>query len=183
MSFWNLTDSNDNLDTTGSFESGGGDIEPIPKDTQVKAAIDEAKWDDYEGDEYISLRWTVLAPAEFKNRKIFQKVRVMDSDGKKADKAKKMLAAIAANAGGGLLNVAGKPSDQDLQKNLLNKPMALKLQVWKIDKKRDGTPLSGDDIKKGNWVSQVAPLKKQSAQEAPAPEPEQNHDDDDEFDI
>lgn len=181
MSFWNLNDSNDKLDTTGSFESGGGDMEPIPSNTQVKAAIDEAKWDDYEGDEYISLRWTVLTPAEFKNRKIFQKVRVLDPDTKKADKAKKMLAAVAANAGGGLLKVSGKPTDQDLQKNLLNKPMALKLQVWKIDKDRDGTPLSGDDIKKGNWVSQVAPLKKAAA---PVEEPAaDDSDDDDDFDI
>lgn len=173
MSFWNLSDQSEKLDTTGQFESGGGDIEPIPAKTQVKAAIDEAKWDSYEGDEYISLRWTVLTPAEYKNRKVFQKVRVMDDDSKKADKAKKMLAAISVNAGGGLLKVAGKPSDQDLQKHLLNKPMALLLQVWEIEKS-DGT------TGRGNWISAVSPLKKQQpAKSEPEPELQQDEDDED----
>lgn len=156
MSFWNLSDSNEKLDTSGSFESGGA-IEPIPDNTQVKAAIDEAKWDDYEGERYISLRWNVLAPAEYKGRKVFQKVKVFDA--KKADKAKKMLAAIAVNAGGGLLKVS-EPGDQDLQKHLMNKPMALLLKVWKMEK-TDGT---GDAT--GNWISAVSPLKKKE------PEPE-----------
>jgi hypothetical protein len=162
MSFWNLSDSNDNLTTgDGNFSTGGGDIEPIPSGTQVKAACEEAKWDSYEGDEYISLKWTVLAPAEYKNRKVFQKVRVMSSEAKKADKAKRMLAAIATNAGGGLLKVTGKPTDQDLQSNLAMKPMALTLEVWEIEKS-DGTGTAS-----GNWVQQVAPLKQQ-AQSEPA---------------
>ena len=166
MSFWNLTDSNEKLDTTGSFESGGGDIQPIPDGTQVKAALDEAKWDSYEGDQYVSLRWNVLAPAEFKGRKVFQKVRV--NDVKKGDKAKKMLAAIAVNAGGGLLKCAD-PQDQDLQKHLLNKPMALLLKVWEIDK-TDGTGKAT-----GNWVSAVSPLKK--AEPTPPPVAEISDDD------
>lgn len=177
MSFWNLSDKSEKLDTTGSFEAGGGDLTPIPAKTQVKAAIDEAKWDDYEGSEYISLRWQVLAPVEYKGRKIFQKVRVMEMDSKKADKAKKMLAAIAVNAGGGLLKVAGKPADQDLQKHLLNKPMALLLQVWAIEK-TDGTGTAT-----GNWVSAVSPLKKPTAaaQPEPTPEPESPADFDDDI--
>ena len=162
MSFWNLSDTNEKLNTTGNFEAGGGEIEPIPAKTQVKAACDEAKWDDYQGDEYISLRWSVLAPVEYKGRKIFQKVRVMDGDAKKADKAKKMLAAIAVNCGGGLLKVQGKPSDQDLQKHLLNKPMALLLQVWEVEKS------DGSGTAKGNWISAVSPLA-QKAAPAPAP--------------
>lgn len=164
MSFWNLSDTNEKLNTTGNFEAGGGEIEPIPAKTQVKAACDEAKWDEYQGDEYISLRWSVLAPVEYKGRKIFQKVRVMDGDAKKADKAKKMLAAIAVNCGGGLLKVQGKPSDQDLQKHLLNKPMALLLQVWEVEKS------DGSGTAKGNWISAVSPLA-QKAAPAPTPAP------------
>lgn len=164
MSFWNLSDSNEKLDTSGSFENSGGDLEPIPAGTQVKAAIDEAKWDSYEGgDEYISLRWTVLAPADYKNRKIFQKVRV--NDVKKGDKAKKMLAAIAVNCGGGLLKLQAAPDNQDLQKHLLNKPMALLLQVYDMPKS-DGT---GNVT--GNWVSAVSPLKKGVTAPVPAPAP------------
>lgn len=162
MSFWTLSDDTQKVDNSGTFSSGGGDIEPIPNNTQVKAAIDEAKWDSYEDDEYISLRWTVLAPAEFKNRKIFQKVRVKDSDSKKADKAKRMLGAIAANAGGGLLKIAREPSDSDLQKHLLMKPMALTLMVWEIEQ-QDGTS------KRGNWVQQVAPANAPAQPANPAP--------------
>ena len=169
MSFWNTSD-NTVIDTSGSFESGGGDIELIPAKTQVKAAIDEAKWDDYQGDEYISLRWTVLAPAEFKNRKIFQKVRVEDEDTKKADKAKKMLGAVASNAGGGLLKLTAAPTDADLQQHLLNKPMALLIQVWKM-KREDGTEGTG------NWISAVSPLKKAANTPPPVVTPEINEDD------
>lgn len=173
MSFWNLSDNSENLTTNdGTFTAGGGDIEPIPSDTQVKAACEEAKWDAYDGDEYINLKWTVLAPEQYKNRKIFQKVRVMDGDTKKADKAKRMLAAIAANAGGGLLKVEGRPTDMDLQKNLAMKPMALTLQVWEIEKS-DGTGKAT-----GNWVQQVAPLK-QGQQQAPTPTPAQSAPDND----
>jgi len=165
MSFW----TTEALASTGTVETGGGDMTPIPAKTQVKAAIDEAKWDAYEGDEYISLRWTVLAPAEFKNRKVFQKIRV--NDPAKAEKAKKMLGAIAVNAGGGLLKTAGEPTDSDLQKHLLNKPMALLLQVWKI-KPDDG----GDEIT-GNWISSVSPLKAKTP--PPPPVVDDGLDDDD----
>jgi hypothetical protein len=68
MNFWELEDGD--LDTTGSFETGGGDIEPIPAKTQVLASIDEAKFDEYGGDQYISIRWNILQPEEYKNRKI-----------------------------------------------------------------------------------------------------------------
>ena len=164
MSFW----TTEALASTGTVETGGGSIEPIPAKTQVKAAIDEAKWDSYDGEEYISLRWTVLAPADYKNRKIFQKIKV--NDPAKSEKAKKMLGAIAVNAGGGLLKTAGEPSDSDLQKHLLNKPMALLLQVWKIK------PEDGSDEMTGNWISSVSPLKSKAA---PTPPPAVEFEDDD----
>jgi len=136
---------------SGSFETGGGDIEPIPSNTTVLAAPDEAKVDNYQGDDYISLRWTVLAPPDYKNRKIFQKLRVYDADSKKADKAKRMLAAIDANAGGHLLTADTNPTDALLTKSLVNKPMLLKLQIWEIEDANTG------EKKRGNWISAVAP--------------------------
>lgn len=172
MSFWNLNDSSEKLDTTGQFEAGGGDLAPIPAKTQVKAAIDEAKWDEYEGEQYIKLRWNVLAPTEYKGRKIFQKVKVNESDSKKQDKAKKMLCAIAVNAGGGLLKMTTQPGDQDLQKHLTNKPMALLLQVWSIEKS-DGTGKA-----EGNWISAVSPLKTKTAEPEAAPVAAADSDDD-----
>ncbi len=170
MSFWNLGDT----PVDGKFETGGGDMEPIPAKTQVLAAPDEAKWDEYEGDRYISLRWSIMAPAEYKNRKIFQKIRVESPDEKKAEKAKRMLAAIDANAGGKLVKSGKEPDDKALTMSLVNKPMVLMLQVWEL------TTESGDK-KSGNWISAVSPRqgapKKDEKPVAPDPvEPEPEDD-------
>jgi hypothetical protein len=150
MSFW-TTSENEQIQATGEFESGGGNMEPIPANTSVLAACDEAKWDAYEGDNYISLRWVVLQPAEYKNRKVFQKLRVQDSDSKKSDKAKRMLAAIDTNAGGQLLATGETPTDASMTKHLTNKPMVLKLQVWEVEAN------DGSGMKRGNWVAAVSP--------------------------
>ena len=141
MSFFTTSD-NKAIEKSGSMEMGGGDIEPIPAKTQVLAAPDEAKWDEYEGDEYVSLRWSILQPKEYAGRKIFQKIRVCDSDSKKSDKAKRMLAAIDTNAGGKLLASGERPTDESLTRCLVNKPMVLLLQVWEME--RDG------ETKRGN---------------------------------
>lgn len=159
-SFWNIDAPKD-----GNFETGGGDMTPIPKNTSVLAAPDEAKWDEYDGDRYISLRWAIMAPAEYKNRKLFQKIRVEDADPKKQEKAKRMLAAIDANAGGKLMAAGEEPTDKSLTVALCNKPMVLKLQVWS---------LVGDDgqEKTGNWISAVSPRQGSPAKPAKEPEPE-----------
>lgn len=164
MSFWNLNDNSSAANTTGEFDAGGGNMEPIPSGTQVLAAAEEASWDDYEGDEFISIRWTILAPAEFKNRKVFQKLYVLGDarakdSAKKADKAKRMLAAIDMNAGGKLLASGEKPTDESLTRCLVNKPMMLRLEVWEME--LDGA------VKSGNWVSAVAPRNKQAQPQQP----------------
>lgn len=155
--FWGLSDGQQ-AKASDSIELEGGDLTPIPSGTQVLASIDEAKWDDKDGNEFISLRWAVLRPEEYKNRKVFQKLWVMgnnpqqnDPQKRKAqgDKAKKMLAVIDTNAGGKLL-AGGKPSDADLQINLIGKPMAIKLGVWEM------TGSQGDKMS-GNWIQAVAP--------------------------
>ena len=147
MSFWNLSDNTaiTNEEKAGTFESGGGDFEPIPAGTQLKACIDDASWDDCEGDYFINLTWSVLE-GEFENRKVFQKVRVRDDDPKKRDKALRMLAAIDANAGGKLMESGAEPDDNALQSSLVNKPMIIKVGVWEMNDR------------KGNWVQKVAPI-------------------------
>lgn len=173
--FWSTSD-NEKIKAGGEFESGGGNLEPIPANTSVLAACDEAKWASYDGDHYVSLRWVVLQPADYKGRKVFQKLRVLDNDAKKADKAKRMLAAIDTNAGGHLLESSAEPSDEALTKHLTNKPMVLKIQVWEIE---------GDDGQKksGNWVSAVSPKSggvpaaSAAAKPAPAPKPSTAFDD------
>lgn len=149
--FWNVDIKEDeNLD---SFEMGGS-LEPIPDKTDVLAAPYEAKWDEYQGEEYISISWNVLKPQAYSNRKIFQKLKV--NDPKKAEKAKRMLMAIDANAGGHLRASGKLPTDGMLTKALLNKQMILKVGVWKIDDKS------------GNWVMAVSPKSKGLPAEEPA---------------
>ena len=176
MSFWNLSDNNP-IEKSGSFELGGGTVEPIPAKTQVLFAPDEVKWDSYDGEEYISIRWNVLMPKEYANRKIFQKLKVKETDSKKRDKALRMLAAIDTNAGGKLMAAGKEPNDQELTVALINKPMLGLLQVWEIEQD-DGTK------KRGNWIGAVSP--RGNGQPAKAPEvttqePAMNNDFDDDI--
>lgn len=159
MSFF----SQEQVNTTGSMEMGGGDIEPIPAKTQVKAAVEEAKWytPNGGGDRVISLTWAILAPKEYANRKVFQKLKVTDGDTKKKDKAMMMLAAIDKNSGGKLVKMNREPDDDDLMMALLNKPMVLLLQIWAMQDENTG------ETKKGNWVASVSPINGQ--QSAPVP--------------
>ena len=140
-----------------NFEIGGGNLDPLPEGTTVLAMADEAKWDEYQGDSYISIRWSVLKPDQHKNRKIFQKLKVLESDQKKAEKARRMLAAIDMNASGGRLIATGeKPTDQAMAQHLCLKPMYIKLGVWDMNDKR------------GNWVMAVAPRDAAASTPAPA---------------
>jgi hypothetical protein len=149
MAFF-VTSDNKAIEKGNTFEMGGGNFEPIPSNTQLKSMIDEAKWDEYDGDRYISLRWTVLE-GEFTNRKIYQKVKVNDADPKKKDRQLNMLAAIDSNAGGALMAAGVEPDDMALSINLMNKPMAICVDVWEINSKT------------GNWVKAVSPLKNATA--------------------
>lgn len=92
----------ENIDTSNStFELGGGDLAPIPENTRVLAIAEEAKNDEYQGVRSIKVKWRISQPAEYANRVIFQKLQVYTPD--KADKHKRMLAAIATNAGASYL--------------------------------------------------------------------------------
>lgn len=161
--FWGLSEGGSATDNaSGEFDAGGGNMQPIPSETNVLAAIDEAKWaKNLRGDEYISLRWVVIAPEDFANRKIFQKLWVTDLDPSvkakgedkqiaKRDKAKKMLAAIDMNAGGKLMAKPVMPTDESLTLHLTNKPMIVKVMVWTQIDRATGEPISG------NWVGAVS---------------------------
>lgn len=161
--FWGLSEGGSAADNASSeFDAGGGNMQPIPSDTNVLAAIDEAKWaKNQKGDEFISLRWTVIAPEDFANRKIFQKLWVTDFDPSvyikgedkalaKRDKAKRMLAAIDTNAGGRLLAKPVMPTDESMTLHLTNKPMIVKVMVWEMTDRMTG------DVARGNWVGAVS---------------------------
>lgn len=157
MSFF----SDEQRNTDGTFESGGGDFEPIPANTGCLAAIKQTEWVTYDNERYINIRWQVLQPEAYKNRMVFQKLRVLDIDPSKSDRAKRMLAAIDSNAGGKLVALGREPSDSDLASALVGKIQAIKLQVWKL------TTESGEE-RSGNWVSAVSPSKAGQTQQ-PAP--------------
>ena len=174
MSFWDLNDGTAAQADT-SYEVEGGDMKPIPANTTCIAAIEEAKWSDYEGDRFINLKWRVMRPSDCEKRVIFHKIKVYGTSRDKdpqatADKAKRMLAAIDANAGGRLMKVEGEPGDMDLMSALVGKMMAIKLQVWSL------TTEKGEE-KTGNWVSAVAPAKGAQT-EAPAQQSQPVTDDD-----
>lgn len=166
--FWDLNDGS-KAESGAEYEIEGGDLEPIPAKTGCIAAIEEAKWDDYEGDRYINLKWRIAKPDQYSNRVIFQKIKVFGTSRDKdpsatADKAKRMLAAIDTNAGGKLMKVQGEPTDQDLMTALMGKMMAIKVMVWKM---------KGDDgeMRTGNWISAVAPSKGNTQPARPTQQP------------
>ena len=162
MSFW------DNVEAPKGGEfSTGGKFELIPDNTDVLASPDAVAWHEHEGDRFIDIRWTIMAPEAYKNRKIFQKVQVLHADEKKAQKAKQMLAAIDFNAGGNLVKLKREPNDVDLARALLNKPMILKLMTWEMNGKS------------GNWVSAVAPPKSKPIEEPTKQETSNEYDDSD----
>lgn len=175
MSFFSLSDGS-SAQTDGTMDMGGGEIAPIPKNTNVLAAITESKIDEYQGERYINNAWTILQPAEYKNRKIFQKIRVFDTDSAKKDKAIRMLAAIDANCGGKLVKSGKEPTDQLLTQALINRPMVCNLQVWEIyenqkeveEAAKKGISIEKIGEKSGNWIKAVAP-RKQAAQEEAKP--------------
>lgn len=159
MPFFNTSD-NQSIVATTEFESNNS-FNPIPAGTTVTASIEQAGWEEYEGEWTIKLTWVVLS-GEYQNRKIFQKVRVEDMDAKKRDKALKMLAAIDANCGGTLMASNKRPESNDLL-SLCSRPMSIKLMVWEMNERS------------GNWVAAVgsanaprqAPVQQQTGEKQP----------------
>ena len=175
---WTLSDGSA-VNATGTHETEGGSLEPIPANTQCLCFIDEAKWDEIPGEaEYVKIRWRVLKPEKYQNRVVFQKLWVYDSnpnakDAEKAaaqrDRAITQLANIDKNAGGGLQQSASALTPTDLTdellaKHLLNKQMLVTFQVWEIQKD-DGTTATG------NWVSKIEPKGSAAVAATPKPKP------------
>jgi len=149
--FFETSEGEDLTQTSGEFDAGGGNMDPIPEGSKVLAAPTEAKWDEFEGTEFISVQWQVAKPQDYENRRVWQKLYVTDLDTRaknptqKRDKALRMLAAIDKNAGGKLAKKGGRPSDVDLMGSLCGKYMLVKLGVWEMNGKS------------GNWVQAVQP--------------------------
>lgn len=142
----------------GSYEAktGGGDFELIPDGIICRAVIDEAKWfavDDKKKSKKLSLRWMVVSPDEFDNKRVYQNLWVEDLDPSakstekgedRRDRDRKMLMAIDFNAGNGLLRT-GDLSDENLILCLTNKSMVIR--VRKLSPKDGG--------KERNYIDRV----------------------------
>lgn len=148
MSFWKL--SNDELaneNESKEFDGGGGALPPMPEGTTVLASPEDAKWaQDRNSNEFLSIRWSILKPADYQGRKVSQKIWITDDDprakdpAKKRDKAIQMLSAIDRNAGGKLGRKDGKPSDDELALALTNKQMTIRLGLFEFEDE-EGKPV------------------------------------------
>lgn len=160
---WGLSDGENAADTGTEYEvPGGGNMEPLPEGSKVLAMVEDAEWkEDADHNEYLNLKWSVVRPDEARNRKIFQKLWIKDFDPrekdeakaeKKRDRARRLFAAIDANAGGKLAKKGGIPDADTIMVALANKLMVLRLGLWEMeDRQNPGQVMSG------NWVSMVAP--------------------------
>lgn len=164
MSFFDQHLSKDDQVKDGNFDAQS--MAPIPDKTQCQAYIDEALWDngnpEYDTEAHIKIRWVIQSPAEYKGRKIFQKIRIEHADETKKRKAWQMLQAIDQNCGGGIAKCGGDLTDMVLQQSLMQKPMMLLVMKWEMN---DRT---------GNWVSKVSKRVKGGAsadEVAPVAEP------------
>ena len=163
MSFWDLSDGGSaNEDVKKEYEVPGGNMEPIPNNSDVLAEVVGVKWDKGKDKEerYVSVQWKVSAPEAVKNRVVFQKLWVDDLDPsaksedkarEKRDKARRMLATIDANAKGRLMQSNDAPTDDSLALALQGAKMVIKCMVWSIDDRSTGETITG------NWVSAVKP--------------------------
>jgi len=141
MSFWNIREE----EVTPEYvQEVGGDITPIPHETNVAGYIDEIKWatNRPDGAKPIEYRITVVKPEAYKNRKLFFKFWLHgDNPNKTGDKQKKdgetharKFYAIDAQHGGHLLALRREPTDEELQRHLMNKMTTFKIGMYDMPK-------------------------------------------------
>jgi hypothetical protein len=178
---WGLSDGGSAADTGAEYEiPGGGNFDVIPDGSKVLAMVEDAEWkDDGQGHEFLNLKWSVVKPEAVQNRKVFQKLWIKETDprerdadkaAKKRDRARRLFAAIDANAGGKLAKKGGIPGSEDVLLALANKLMVIRLGVWSMDDNRN----PGQKME-GNWVQAVAPKTAEvGLTEAKAPAPQRS---------
>lgn len=155
MSFWNTSEGKQ---ATGNEAELVKEIQPIPDKTICRVMIDEGKWDEYQGERYISIAWSVI-DGDYKNRKVFQKLKVYDSKATKADTHKEALMRLFMLTKTEVPQ--GEPTDMQLMK-LAMKPLQIRCRVWEIEDSQTG------DTKRGNWVDAIYPNTEIAAQSAPS---------------
>ena len=161
MSFWDLSDGDvANKDVKTEYEIPGGNMEPIPNDSDVFARIKDVKWASKRDaqEKFVEIQWQIEAPQAFKNRVVFHKLWVGDLDPSakdedkakaKRDKARRMLATIDNHAKGSLMQSNDNPTDNGLALALIDARMVIKVMEWSIEDSAGGGTI------RGNWVSGI----------------------------
>lgn len=150
------------------YDASEGFGAPLPDNTEVLAACTAIEWNEYEGIENIRSTWSVVLPAEHKDRKIFYTFRINDENSTKADKARRMLAAIDATHGGKLAALDRDPTDEDLGRALISKLMVLKIGYYDMRDKggREGNYIKAVSPRKTGAVAEEPVVKKATAKKA-----------------
>jgi hypothetical protein len=176
MSFWDLSDGGSaNEDAQKEYEVPGGNMDPIPNNSDCLAHIKAAKWASKRdaNERYIEIQWQVEKPEEYLNRVVFQKLWVDDLDPmaksqdkakEKRDKARRMLATIDANAKGKLMQSGEAPTDDSLALALVDARMVVKVMLWEMNDSQN----YGEKIR-GNWVSAIKPKDAETKTGDPLP--------------
>ncbi len=182
LDFW----GDDEIEVSdGTANMGGGDFEIIPAGTNVLFQIESIEIKepgDFDSTEYLNIQWSILKPDDYANRRVFQKIRIFDTDSTKRKKARTMLSAIDTNSGGRLSAYGKKKgksladfTSEDFTVCLVGQSMMGKLMVWKDNDTKEP---------KGNWVQQVSPAgnsKPLASAPKAAPEPIKEDDSDDDI--
>ncbi len=176
IDLWN----DDDEEFTGEYvQEGGGDFPVIPHETRLKAIIDKVLWevktnykDKEEEQNCISMRFEI-EDGEFKGQKIFKKMFIESNNDEQARKDYAMFLNIDVNSGGKIRALRRAPSDEDLQKCLINRSMVAIVGMMK-DKKTG---------KESNYLMGISsgkkPFAQQSSKQAPKPSARSYSDKDD----
>ena len=116
-------------------EYKGGSLDPMPDNTECQAYITEIEWKEppekaLMQDECIGIEWTISS-GEFKNRRLFQNLRIRSEDEKLHDKGMAILATLYCIAGKDITKITREPGDTELNKILQNLKANLKIGLMK----------------------------------------------------
>lgn len=164
MSYFETTDGTEIARTTTFENSGLSKV--IPNNTQLLCCVSGAEWIEQSflknGDEiprHIKIQLHIIQPGEFKDELKDHKLHVDAIDSKKADKARKFLAAYDELAGGKLRSLKNPKQIEDSR--ILHRALAgvELIATFGLIEGNEYTTSDGE-VKKGrdnNWVMKIAP--------------------------
>jgi len=183
--FW----GSDEIESDGNYDVGGGDFPVIPDGTRVKALIEKVELFDEDNkkfnyktgldEECISVRFDI-EEGEFKGQKIFKNYFIESNDETEKTKARNMFFAMDHNAGGKIMALKRKPSEDELNRYLINKSMVIVVGMMQDKKtKEKRNYLQGLSASKNKPSHQAAPLQSEKPVQRQQARPMSNDMDDD----